>query len=481
MANLLASLSSLSSGLRAFEQSLGTSQNNVGNAATPGYARQSTIMTALPFDGAGGLIGGVASGGIQSARDRFAELAVERQTSNLGQFKEAASLLNSLNQILELSGDSSVPAGFNQLLQSFSAWSVAPQSAAARQQVVAQADQFANSVRFAASQIQNMAAESEHRLGDVTNQINTLGQRIAAINSQRTGRPASDSALETDLYRTLDELSSLTNFTVLAGENGQMNVLLGGQTPLAIGGKSFAITGALAPPPDANSVGGVPEWRFLDANGQNITGQFSAGKVRALLDLRNNTLPGLIGGQGQIGSLNAFATAVAERINGLLTAGQVSTGTPPVGGVPLFSFASVNPAQAASSFRINQTLSKSELAAGLAATQTGPPTVANGVALELAGLQLSNSPLNQINGVGFLAFYGGIAADIGSGAQTASDWEDRSSSLLNQAKAMRQDASGVSLDEEAARIVELQRGYQAISRVVSVIDQMTDSLMAMIR
>ena len=481
MANLLASLSSLSSGLRAFEQSLGASQNNVGNASTPGYARQSAIMTALQFDGEGGLVGGVASGGLKSARDRFAELAVERQTANLGQFQESAALLNALNQILDVTGDSSVPAGFNKLLQSFSAWSVAPQSATARQQVVAQAEQFANSVRFAAGQVQGMAAESESRLTEVTNQINALGQRIASINKQRTGSSASDPGLDTALYSALDELATLTNFTVLPGDNGQMTVLLGGQSPLAIGDKSFAISGVLVPPPNAASVGGVQEWVVRDANGQNITGQFSSGKMRALLDLRNKTLPGLIGGQGQTGALNEFASAVAGRINGLLTAGQVSTAVPPVAGVALFQFGSPNPAQAASSLQLNTTLPSSELAARLAAVETGPPLVANGVALALADLQNGNLAQNQINGTGFLAFFGGVAAAIGAGTQIASDWKERSTTLLAQAKAMRQDASGVSLDEEAARIVELQRGYQAISRVVSVIDQMTDSLMSMVR
>lgn len=480
MANLLSSLSSLSSGLRAFEQALGASQNNVGNASTAGYARQTATMTALPFDVSGGLIGGVATGEIKNARDKFAELAVQRQASSLGQFQESAALLLSLNQILDLSGDSGIPGGFNKLLQSFSAWSVAPQSATARQQVVEQAEQFASAVRSTSNQLQNVAADSEQRLRTSTSRINALGQKIAAINRQRTKSTAADPGLDTELYNALDELAGLVDFTVLPGENGEVTVLLGGQTPLALSDQAFEIRGELVAPPGGQA-GGVQEWRFLDSSGKDITSQFSSGSVCALLNLRNNTLPGLIGGQGQTGSLNEFVTAVAQRINSLLTGGLVNVEDPPVGGVNLFDFGSPDPAQAASTFQLNQTLTASQLAASLAPVQAGPPLVSNGVALELAGLQQSNSAANKINGLGFLAYFGSIATTIGSSAQAATDAKDRAQTLLTQAKAVRQDISGVSLDEEAARIVELQRGYQAISRVVSVIDQMTDSLMSMIR
>ena len=49
-----------------------------------------------------------------------------------------------------------------------------------------------------------------------------------------------------------------------------------------------------------------------------------------------------------------------------------------------------------------------------------------------------------------------------------------------QAKAVRTQVSGVSLDEEAVRVMELQRGYQAISKMLTVIDGLTDTLINMV-
>ena len=54
------------------------------------------------------------------------------------------------------------------------------------------------------------------------------------------------------------------------------------------------------------------------------------------------------------------------------------------------------------------------------------------------------------------------------------------SQLVAQAKSLQQQVSGVSLDEEAIRLVQLQSSYQAASKVVTVIDNLTQSLMNMV-
>jgi flagellar hook-associated protein 1 FlgK len=49
-----------------------------------------------------------------------------------------------------------------------------------------------------------------------------------------------------------------------------------------------------------------------------------------------------------------------------------------------------------------------------------------------------------------------------------------------QAKGLRDQVSGVSLNDEAISVMELQRGYQAISKLISVIDGLTDTLLNMV-
>jgi len=68
MGNLLASLSNSTSALRAFERQLNVIQNNVSNASTPGYAKESVGLEALAFDPSNGSTGGVRAGAAVSGR-----------------------------------------------------------------------------------------------------------------------------------------------------------------------------------------------------------------------------------------------------------------------------------------------------------------------------------------------------------------------------------------------------------------------------
>jgi len=62
----------------------------------------------------------------------------------------------------------------------------------------------------------------------------------------------------------------------------------------------------------------------------------------------------------------------------------------------------------------------------------------------------------------------------------ASDDSTTQQQLLAQAQSLRSESSSVSLDEEASRLVEYQRSYQATSKLISVIDSMTQVLLGLI-
>ncbi len=91
MGNLMTALLNTANSMRAVEQALTVTENNVVNASTPGYARQTATFEALPFDLTVGLPGGVAPGLVQSSRDAFAEQAVRNQQTDLGFYQQKVS------------------------------------------------------------------------------------------------------------------------------------------------------------------------------------------------------------------------------------------------------------------------------------------------------------------------------------------------------------------------------------------------------
>ena len=85
-----------------------------------------------------------------------------------------------------------------------------------------------------------------------------------------------------------------------------------------------------------------------------------------------------------------------------------------------------------------------------------------------------------MNGQGFTQYFSSLTAAVGNAAANANTQATAQSQLVAQAKSLQQQISGVSLDEEAIRLVQFQSSYQAASKVVTVIDQMLQSLMTMI-
>ena len=56
---------------------------------------------------------------------------------------------------------------------------------------------------------------------------------------------------------------------------------------------------------------------------------------------------------------------------------------------------------------------------------------------------------------------------------------DTAGSILDAANAVRDSITGVNLDEEMTNMISHQRAYEASARVISVVDEMMQTLLAM--
>ena len=139
--------------------------------------------------------------------------------------------------------------------------------------------------------------------------------------------------------------------------DGTMTVLLGGQVPIVIGGRFQPISVENFTPAGAVNPGAPPSVRIVDSEGRDITGILSQGELGGLLRVRSEVLPALVGDASQNGSLNELAQHLADRVNDILTNGQVSAGPPPEPGVELFSYDSSNGADVARTLSLNPAIS----------------------------------------------------------------------------------------------------------------------------
>ena len=473
MGSLFANLNSSANALAAFERSLEIAQNNVSNASTAGYAKQVPTLNALRFEVQSGLLGGVRAGAPQSTRDEFLEQGVRYQAGLLGNYQAQAQALSGIEPIFDVTGQSGILASLNSLFQSFSAWSANPDSAAARQDVLAKAQDLGASFQQTMSILSSTTDSVDAKIRSTVDQINGLAAQVVEYNVRQAQGAATDAGLDAHLHDTLETLSSAAGITARFESDGSVTLLLGGQTPLVIGNHQYSLSAAnfdSSVPVNANA---RPAAHILDANGQDATNNVSSGTLAGLLAIRNTVLPGLQGDGQQAGAINLIAKKVADRVNQLLGSGLTPAGQP---GVALFSYDGSSAVKVARSLTVNPAITPTTLAA----LDPGPPQVANGIALALAGLGQSKAGTDTINGVSIQDFLNGQTEILGQQSAAAAANQNVSRQAVTQAKALRAQVSGVSLDEEAVRVMELQRGYQSMSKMISVINGLADTLMNMI-
>ncbi len=476
--SLFSSLRSSADAIRVFEKSLEVVQNNVSNVSTPGYARQIQDVISLPFDPATGLSGGIRAMSLTSTRNEFAEQAVRRQVERQGHLEQRSTSLAPIEGVFDVSGESGISAALSDLLKSFSAWGASSNDGAARQVVLNEAQGVADAFNTAAQTLQQATQDTETQIRGTVDQINTLAARVRDFNEGHRDAQGSDAGMDANMHATLEELSQLVNITVLQQPDGSMTVLLGGQTPLVVGENQYLVHTTINTPND------TPPAHLIDSAGRDITSRVTDGKLAGLFDVRNETLVGLMGNSAQTGELNRMATAFADRVNALLTGGNISdastaedgTVTPAVTGVPLFTYNTTNPAWSALTLAVNPDITASQLAA----IDPGPPSVANGTALKLAGLAQPEDAADKIDGVSFTEFYGNIAAEIGATVSGTDAALDTQRGMVTQAQDFREQVSGVSLDDEAVRVIQYQRSYEAAAKMVSVLNELTQTLLNML-
>ncbi len=109
----------------------------------------------------------------------------------------------------------------------------------------------------------------------------------------------------------------------------------------------------------------------------------------------------------------------------------------------------------------------------VAVAKTQFPATNNGNALQMAGLR--DAPI--VNGATVTDAYAATMADIGVRVQSATLGANISAAASTQADQQLGSKTGVNLDEEAARLIQFQQGYQAAAKVLQVAQSVFDTML----
>jgi flagellar hook-associated protein 1 FlgK len=476
MSNLLASLRVSANALDVIQQALNVVQNNITNASTPGYASQQLKVEADPFNIAAGTLGGVSANGLISSRNDYADTAVQSQLQNLGFYTAQSQATGNIQSLFDPSGTTGVAGALNDLLTSFSSWSASPSDTTARQQVISSATALAGALQGLSGQLQNNAAGLNDQIDSTTTQINHLATQIQQYNVNRLKTGQDDPNADAQLHSALEDLSQLVNFTSLTQSDGTVTVLVGGSEPLVIGQTVNALSSSdyLSTQPAPVNSQAPPTAHIIDSAGNDITSEITGGQLGGLLDSRNRVLASLIGDGQQAGSVNVFAKTLADTVNGILESGTVSTGQGAGGGAALFSYNNEDATLAAGTFAVNSAITPDQLA------PVDSSGNAAGNAQTLANLGTTGAAQGLINGQNLVTFFAGIASAVGQESSNAQSNQQLETQAVSSARTTRDQISGVSLDGAAAEVLQLQRGYEAVSRVLTIVNTLADSILNLV-
>jgi flagellar hook-associated protein 1 len=321
------------SGLMASQSALNTTSNNIANANTVGYSRQSVELSANPalFTGGGYVGQGVSVATVSRSYNQFITNQLTSSTSAYAQSNTLSSLASGVDNLI--AGQST---GLSPVLTAFSnaVTGVAndPTSIPARQAMLSAAGSVTQQLNTLSTQFGNMRTQANNQMQTSVDNINSYASGIANLNSQivaaTNGAPAGQSP--NDLLDQRDALvakiAEQVSVSTIPQKDGSISVFIGKGQSLVSGTSvsTLSLAGSSADLSHKNILLG----------GQDITSQITGGELSGALGFRDKILDPA---QQQLGLV---AVGFAEQVNTAQTAGYdlngnagtalFSTGTPAV-------------------------------------------------------------------------------------------------------------------------------------------------------
>ncbi len=305
MSGLSTSLSIAVQALNAQQGALQGTTNNIANVNTAGYSRQvpELVEAASPQGSTLDAGGGVTLAGFQSIRDQVLELQIQEQTQQQSSANTQSDAAQLIEPLFESSSGQDIGSQMSAYFNSLSALSASPSDSTLRQGVLIAGQNLANSFQTTSAGLTQVQANMNQAVPQDVAQINQLTQQIASLNGQISAQP-SDGALQDQLNNLTLKLSGLIDVSTIQTEHG-VTLTTGNGTVLVAGEQSFALT----------TTTGSDGMQHVMAQGQDITSSISGGSLGGELQMRDQTIPGLLG------QLDTLASTLATSVNAVSTSG----------------------------------------------------------------------------------------------------------------------------------------------------------------
>lgn len=289
------------SALNAAYTALRTAGNNVANASTPGYSRQSVVLTAQTGAMIGGnyLGQGVAVSDVRRSYDVFLSRAATSAQAAASSSDARATQLGQLDNLFA-NPDTGLGAAIDAFFQQVQSVSQQPADPAARQALLSAGNQLVARFSDAGDRLQEFRTNTDTQIGLEVDAVNRYASQIATLNNQialarGSGHEPNDLLDQRDT--ALRSLNASVRATAAEQSDGSVNVFIGSGQALVVGGQTMKLATQVDPSDPQSIQIGVQDGNGLSVIPPEMVG---GGKIAGLLQFRMEDLPAVENDLGRL-------------------------------------------------------------------------------------------------------------------------------------------------------------------------------------
>ncbi len=448
--NILSMFNTGKQGLLASQYEINVVDNNIANSGTDGYSREVASKEAtVPYPG-------IKISRVYRKIDPILEKRINQVTQNLGYYTTKSQYLGYIETIVNELNDGSLT---ERLTDFFNAWSnLANEAATAptdlttpspvRSALIQKAQDLANVVKDRYLSIQDLKKNTKNDIVYTISQINKLLQDIANYNKAiaEADRPEKEAAVLKDKrQRALNDLAQLLDTTYVEqpdktvttyGPSGSLLVASDTVWPIVM---------------SEDKEGNIHIFWYTGKEYEEI--HPTKGKLGALVEVHNKKIA------EYQAYLDNFASTLIEAVNNIHSQGWSIDGTT---GINFFI------GTGAGDIAVNKEIVENP---NKIATSSLPDTIANNdIALQI--YELNSQKLFASGSMTPVEYIAAFTAQIGVDTKNATDNKNITDSMLSALKEKKSSISEVNKDEELAKLMKLEKQFQAASKIITVADEL---------
>lgn len=324
-----------SSGLRASNAALNTTANNISNAQTVGYSRQTVTQQASnalrTFTTYGCAGAGVDTIAIERVRDNFYDVRYWNNNSNYGEFSAKQYYMRTIEDYFNDDGTSGFKTIFNKFSNALQSVTTNSSSDTSKAQFISSAKALTDYFNNMYGNLQELQKDINLEIKQSVDQINSISEKIATLNKQinvieLSGTTANQLRDQRELL--VDELSELVDVDIQelpiydsnypdreTGANRYIVCIAGGQ-PL-VDGNSYNslryVARASNEKMNQTDADGLYKLTWENGNEFSLNSPSMGGRLKGLVELRDGNNGANF--NGMVSAVDAAANTVDIKVS----------------------------------------------------------------------------------------------------------------------------------------------------------------------